>query len=163
MFLFSSLECAKEVGKEQYSWDLTENGNIDVSCPEVVDNEQNTVSSFLLHLVILVKTAVVFALTFRFSGFSRCGKRQKKAEEGWLVTYNYVSHTFATHSSPVYDVTDTDSWAENGSAQGRVFAIFKPRFSTNKQRQNSSEKLKFCVSRTPQFFPFLSVGPVKTF
>jgi len=115
------------------------------------------------HLVILVKTAVVFALTFRFSGLSRCGKRQKKAEEGWLVSYNYVSHTFATHSSPVYDVTDTDSWAENGSAQGRVFAIFKPRFSTNKQCQNSSEKLKFCVSRTPQFFPFLSVGPVKTF
>ena len=81
------------------------------------------------------------------------------------MTYDYVSHvshTFATHSSPVYDVTDTDSWAQNGSAQGRVFAIFKPRFSTNKQRQNSSEKLKFSP-RTLQFFPFLSVGPVMSF
>ena len=40
LFLFSSLECAKEVGKEPYSWDLTGNGNTDVSCPEVVDSEQ---------------------------------------------------------------------------------------------------------------------------
>ena len=36
-----------------------------------------------------------------------------------------VFHTFATRVSLIYDVTDTDCWAQNGSTHGRVFAIFK--------------------------------------
>ena len=33
--------------------------------------------------------------------------------------------TFATHAGLVYDVTDTDSWTQNGSTHGRVFATSK--------------------------------------
>ena len=33
--------------------------------------------------------------------------------------------TFATHAGLVYDVTDTDSWTQNGSAHGRIFATFE--------------------------------------
>ena len=36
-----------------------------------------------------------------------------------------VFDTFATHARLVYDVTDTDYWAQNGSTHGRVLATFK--------------------------------------
>ena len=43
-----------------------------------------------------------------------------------------VFDTFATHSGLAYDVIDSDCRAQNGSTHGRVFAIFKRRFLTNR-------------------------------
>ena len=39
-----------------------------------------------------------------------------------------VFDTFATHSSHVHDVTDTDCWAQTGSTYGRIFATLRGRF-----------------------------------
>ena len=42
-----------------------------------------------------------------------------------------VFNTFETDAGPVYDVTATDCWAQNGSPYGRAFATFKRRRFTN--------------------------------
>ena len=34
--------------------------------------------------------------------------------------------TFATHAGCVYDVTDIECWAQNGSTRSHVFVTFKP-------------------------------------
>ena len=49
--------------------------------------------------------------------------------------------TFAKHVDMglVYDVTNTDFWAQNCSTLGRVFAIFKRQFLT--QDEKSTQKL----------------------
>ena len=47
----------------------------------------------------------------------------------------------AIHASFVYDVTDTDCWAQNGSSHGRVIATFERRVC--KQDQKLSEKHLF--------------------
>ena len=41
---------------------------------------------------------------------------------------------FATHAGYVYDVTNRDYWAQNGSIHGRGFATFKRQFLTNRKR-----------------------------
>ena len=43
-----------------------------------------------------------------------------------------VFDTLATHAGSVHDVKDTDCWAQNGSAHGRVFANFERRLLKNK-------------------------------
>ena len=45
-----------------------------------------------------------------------------------------VLHSFASHSSPVHDVTNIDCWAQNGSTHGRVFETYKRGFLTNRTR-----------------------------
>ena len=46
----------------------------------------------------------------------------EKQSEGWAGD---VVDTFTTHASLVYDVTDTDCRAQNGSTHGRVFCDFQ--------------------------------------
>ena len=41
---------------------------------------------------------------------------------------------FATHASHVDDITNTDLWAQNGSAHGPDFAAFKRSVFTNVTR-----------------------------
>ena len=43
-------------------------------------------------------------------------------------------HTSAAHASLLYDVTDTDCWAQNGSAHSRVFMTLKHRFLPNRTK-----------------------------
>ena len=48
-----------------------------------------------------------------------------------------------SQSSLVHDVTKTDCWAQNGSSHGHIFATFKRRFLTNRNRNRLGKK---CVS-----------------
>ena len=50
-----------------------------------------------------------------------------------------VLHNFATHSSIVYDLTDTDCWSENGSTHGRVYYGFQMSIF-NKEKSNKTIK-----------------------
>ena len=43
-------------------------------------------------------------------------------------------HTSAAHASLLYDVTDTDCWAQNGSAHSRVFMTLTHRILLNKTK-----------------------------
>ena len=52
----------------------------------------------------------------------------------------YVFDTLVTHANHVYNITDTDYWAGNGSTHCHVFTTFKGRFF-NKQNQELNEKL----------------------
>ena len=56
----------------------------------------------------------------------------EEQSEGWAGD---VFGTFTTHTSLVYDVTNTDCRAQNGCTHGRVFAIFKRRCLTNAKRK----------------------------
>ena len=56
-----------------------------------------------------------------------------------------VLHNFTTHSSIVYDVTDTDCLSENGSTHGRVYygfqmSIFNKEKSNKKQTKKKKKK-----------------------
>ena len=52
-----------------------------------------------------------------------------------------VFDTFATHASLVYDITDLDYWAQNGSTHGPSFMTFKCQFLTNKAGQCFSSSI----------------------
>ena len=54
-----------------------------------------------------------------------------------------VFDTFATHASLSYDVTDTDSWAQNGSVHSRFFATLKCRYFA--EDEISSKKKVFSL------------------
>lgn len=46
-------------------------------------------------------------------------------EEQEKVGTSDVHDSFATNADRVYDVTDTECWAQNGSTLGRVYAPFE--------------------------------------
>ena len=51
-----------------------------------------------------------------------------------------IFDTFATHASLSYDVTDTDSWAQNGDVHSRVFATLKRRYFAKRMRTRVKRK-----------------------
>ena len=61
-----------------------------------------------------------------------------------------VLHNFVTHSSIVYDVTDTDCWSENGSTHCRVYygfemSIFNKEKSIFFNNNNNNNKSLLCT------------------
>ncbi len=50
----------------------------------------------------------------------------------------------AIHASFVYDVTDTDCWAQNGSSHGRVIATFERRVCKQDQKLSEKHLRVFC-------------------
>ena len=57
----------------------------------------------------------------------RASPMKNRRGKSWLVAHLF--HTFAAHSDLVYDVTDTDLMAQNGSTHRRIL-----RFLTNRTR-----------------------------
>ena len=66
-----------------------------------------------------------------------------------------VRDTFATHVSPVYNITDTDCWAKNGSTHSHV--LFKHWFRTNRAKQLVKNNNSCCIYI---FFPILLIQPL---
>ena len=81
---------------------------------------------------------------------------QKRSKQRWCLTY-FVFDTFATHSGLVYDVTDTDCWAQNGSNQSYFVQLLNIDVLTNWVRSGVKQKTAVCRC----FIPFLSVGPMR--
>ena len=52
--------------------------------------------------------------------------------------------TLAIHSKLVYDVTDVDRWAQNGSTHNHIFLDFQMSTNNNK-KQNEKTSGKFAV------------------
>ena len=100
--------------------------------------------------------------TFAASSFSSSGRshtgsfalHQWRAEKCRLMTYLH----FATHACFVYDVTDTDRWAQNGSTHGRAFAAFERRFAANRSRNRVKNK----QTKTGPMMLFPSCSPLST-
>ena len=88
----------------------------------------------LVVLLISLQWKYFFLFFFFFtpnlssSGCSHVGSLLTNEEQKDLACDDYIFDIFATHAGLVYDVTDTDCWAQNGSTRGCVFATFKRRF-----------------------------------
>ena len=64
-----------------------------------------------------------FGFKFELFGCSHDGSRFTNEEQKMVGCDAWG--TVATHPGLVSDVTDTDSWAQNGSIHGHVWMIFK--------------------------------------
>ena len=72
-----------------------------------------------------------------------------------------VVNTFATPDGLAHDVTDTEYWAQNGSAHGQIFSPFKRNLIFNKQDKKLNEncRLSLCPQKSNQGCKDLPISP----
>lgn len=63
-----------------------------------------------------------------------CWYQTLLTSEEWKRLARDGFHIFAMHAGLVYDIPDTDCWAQNGSAHAHVLATFKLPFVRNRTR-----------------------------
>ena len=112
----------------------------DMSWPVNIENVQN-ISISMLHLVVLQtftqKKYFFCYCEFELLWVEPCSNHSLPTKSRKRLAY-VAFGTFATHSCSVYDITDTDCWAQNGSVQS-CFHNFQTSVF-NKQDQKCSKR-----------------------
>ena len=87
----------------------------------------------LVVLSIAIYTELLLFFYFETELLGHIGSlfNQKPEKFGWC---HNLFDTFATYASLVYDVTNADCLAQDGSTHGRAFATFSRRFLTRGTR-----------------------------